>query len=70
MFPPHPFSLLSPRPGGLTCDVDGVDDSLWDSVPNIHQAGCVDNDIGPTGGLQNTAVVCDVPLNDHQLCPL
>lgn len=73
MFPSHPFYVISsasPLPWHLTGDVDGVDEVLWNSVPNVHQTGRVDDDIGPKGGLQHTAVVCDVPLNDHHLCPL
>lgn len=54
----------------LTCDVDSVDEGLWDSVPNVHQAGHVDNNIGPAGGLQHAVIICDVPLNGHHLCPL
>lgn len=73
MFPSHPFSLKSSGsslPWHLTGNVDGVDEALWNSVPNIHQTGRVDDDIGSVGGFQHTAVVCDVPLNDHHLCPL
>lgn len=64
VFPSHPIFLWC-----LTCDVDSIDKGLWDPVPNVHQAGHVDDDTDPPAGLQQAAVVCDVPLNGLHLCP-
>lgn len=61
---------LSSLPRSLTCDIDGPDEGLWDFVPNVHQAGRVDDDVDPPGGLQHAAIVGDVTLDDHHLCPL
>lgn len=58
-------------PPGRTCNVDGVDEFLRDFVPNVHQAGRVDNNVGPPGGLQDAVVICDVSLDDlhfHLVC--
>lgn len=52
----------------LTFDVDGVDEGIGDFVPNVHQAGRVNDRVGAAGGLQHAVVVRDVPLNDHHLC--
>lgn len=51
----------------LTLHVDSMDDRLWDSVPNIHKAGSVNDEVSPTGHLQHTGIVCDVPLCHHHL---
>lgn len=54
----------------LTCDIDRLDDSLRDPVPNVHQAGCMDDNIGSARCLRHAAVVCDVSLDDYHLFPL
>ncbi|TNN70054.1 hypothetical protein EYF80_019730 [Liparis tanakae] len=59
-----------PLPGRLTCDIDREDEGLWNFVPNVHQAGRVEDDVDPPGGLQQAAVVGDVTLDDHHLRPL
>lgn len=63
MFPAAPSSTL-------TCDVDGVDERLGDSVPHVHQAGHVYDHVGSPRRLQHAAVVGDVALDDHHLGPL
>lgn len=50
-------------PPGHTCNVDGVDEERWDFVPDIHQAGRVDYNVDPSGGLQHAVVICDVSLD-------